>query len=527
MKLKEFREFFCKDQREDKRFCFILGAGASKQSGIPTGSELVQRWMKEMQERLDQIEINEWIKKENIDPENPARDYPKIYAKRFCRDPRDGYECLEKAMDGREPSCGYSVLAQILAEGHHNIVITTNFDSLTEDALFIYTKKKPLVVGHEALANFIKPFMKRPIIVKIHRDLLFEPKSGEEETSVIAGDLKENLTGIFEYYTPIVIGYGGNDGSLMGFLKELDNIKNGIYWCYRESSKTLDQRIVCLIEQFDGFGVQIPGFDEVMLQFGAGFGFSPLGDKIIELAEERSKKYKEQYARISEAKSVSRETKEAASSIASRGKKDWWYYEMMVRKEQDIEKSDQIYREGIKENPKNAALFGNYAIFLEEKRNSYDKAEEYYLKALEIDPEDANNIGNYASFLADRRNSYEKAEDYYLKALEINPKHANNIGNFAKLLIKKRNLDGAKKLIQKAFYLNKGEGKDLELEIWFYRYAVFLKDYPEADKEIEKLLAEGITSPGWYLDDVLEVAKEQGHPDFDKLKEYADKISAI
>jgi len=89
----------------------------------------------------------------------------------------------------------------------------TNFDSLTEDALFIYTQRKPLVIGHEVLANFIKPFGDRPIIVKIHRDFLLSPKSKLSETKEIETDFKKNLASVFKYYTPLVIGYGGNDGS--------------------------------------------------------------------------------------------------------------------------------------------------------------------------------------------------------------------------------------------------------------------------------------------------------------------------
>ncbi len=33
------------DQRPDRSFAFILGAGASRASGIPTGGELVQKWL--------------------------------------------------------------------------------------------------------------------------------------------------------------------------------------------------------------------------------------------------------------------------------------------------------------------------------------------------------------------------------------------------------------------------------------------------------------------------------------------------
>ena len=30
--------------RNERRYCFILGAGASKTSGIPTGEELARQW---------------------------------------------------------------------------------------------------------------------------------------------------------------------------------------------------------------------------------------------------------------------------------------------------------------------------------------------------------------------------------------------------------------------------------------------------------------------------------------------------
>ena len=224
IKLKTFLSHFCENIREDKKYCFILGSGASKPSGIPTGAELVKQWMTELTDRNDADDLDSWKAEEGISTDDLAKDY----SKRFELDKKEGFAFLEKIMEGREPSCGYSVLAQILDTKLHKVVITTNFDSLTEDALFIYTRKKPLVVGHEALANYIKPFGTRPIIVKIHRDLFLTPKNTTDETSELEINFARNLTGIFQYYTPIVIGYGGNDGSLMGFLEKLDEIEGGI-----------------------------------------------------------------------------------------------------------------------------------------------------------------------------------------------------------------------------------------------------------------------------------------------------------
>ena len=48
LKLNTLLEHFVSDKREDKKVCFILGAGASKQSGIPTGKELVKTWIDDL-----------------------------------------------------------------------------------------------------------------------------------------------------------------------------------------------------------------------------------------------------------------------------------------------------------------------------------------------------------------------------------------------------------------------------------------------------------------------------------------------
>jgi len=203
LKLNAFFYHFKNNQREEKRYCFILGSGASKQSGIPTGGELVDIWLKELKEMHGDAEIDKWLKKEKMNSTNLAEYYPQIYAKRFEIDSREGFTFLEKLMANAEPGCGYSVLAQILDTTNNNIVITTNFDSLTEDALFIYTQKKPLVLGHESLASFIKPFGSRPIIAKIHRDLFLAPKNVSDDTDSLDDNWSKNFSNIFKYSTPL------------------------------------------------------------------------------------------------------------------------------------------------------------------------------------------------------------------------------------------------------------------------------------------------------------------------------------
>jgi tetratricopeptide (TPR) repeat protein len=466
MSIKTFLVHFMRiinKSRLGRRFCFIIGAGASIQSGIPTGAELVKKWLEELREMYDDEELEKWKEEEDIkglENGEAARYYPQIYEKRFSSDPEEGYFCLEDIIERKEPSFGYSVLAKILAETHHNVVITTNFDSLVEDALFIYTNKRPLVCGHEALAGFISPIMRRPLIAKIHRDVLLAPISDPQGTRILAEGWKKSLANIFKFYTPVIIGYGGNDGSLMGFLNALEPIDGGMFWCYWQQGGKPEEEILQLVMKHNGYLVPIIGFDELMLQLNDKLGYPLLHESIVSIAKEKAKNYQDQVENIQKKLSQSQKPSDSAAKAAlkrtiEKQKKDWWSFELLASSETDPDKKEEIYLQGLREIPGSAELTGNYANFLKNIRKDYDKAEELYKKSLELDPQNVTHTGNYANFLSDIRKDYDKAEELYKKALELDPKKAINTGNYANFLhIVRKDYDKAEELYKKSLELD-------------------------------------------------------------------------
>ena len=125
----------CKNER---RYCFILGAGASKTSGIPTGEELAKQWHGEILEQCSKEEIKELKKRLGVRSTKPSsRAYFDLYAMRFFPDYQNGSAFLERTLERAQPSLGYYPLAALLANTRNNLVITTNFDSLVEDALTV------------------------------------------------------------------------------------------------------------------------------------------------------------------------------------------------------------------------------------------------------------------------------------------------------------------------------------------------------------------------------------------------------
>jgi tetratricopeptide (TPR) repeat protein len=489
----------------DRPFCWVLGSGASFQSGIPTGGVLTLQWLKELHEmeELKGRSLENWATSDNLGIKNfdfkkAANFYPWIYWRRYRKFREEGYAFLEKAMETAEPSYGYSVLAQIMARTQHKASVTTNFDNLIADALAIYTRALPLVCGHESLTGFIRPNLQRPLVAKIHRDLLLNPKNEPEELEKLPDEWVSALKMIFESYTPIVIGYGGNDGSLMGLLKSLPPIKGGIFWCYRIADEP-DERIHEVVEHHDGSLVPIFGFDELMLQLWGKLTLDDPRPELQRTHEKRVVEWQRQFEELNKkikepgispaAEKELKPVREAAAAAVERltKEKDWWAWQLKANAEPDPVKQEAIYCEGLKDFPESAELAGNFAVFVNDVRKDYDEAERLHRKALELDPKNAINTGNFAYFMHNVRRDYDEAERFYRKALELDPKSASSTGGFAIFMKNvRKDYDEAERLYRKALEL------DPKHAINTGNFAILIhyvrKDYDEAERLYRKAL---------------------------------------
>ncbi len=486
--LKEFLRIFKdnKDANSSSKYCFLLGAGASVSSDIPLGGELARKWYKVIKADADPEEFEKWKKKKNINENKLDASYSVIYEKRFRANPADGYAEIQNQLTGKEPSVGYAFLAKILAETEHRFVITTNFDSLIEDALFIYTDKKPLVCGHESLAGYINVHGKRPTIIKIHRDVLLDPISDKEGTTDLKNQWKEALKPLVSGFHLVVIGYGGNDGSLMNYLNDLKDNRKPIYWCLREEDNISEQTNGILTE--NDYLVTIKGFDELMLELLSALGLTIEPKDFIKNAERRKQTFEEELNKLVESEQEkAQESGEELSPAIKEILPDWWKYQLRADAEKDIDQQDAIYQEGVEKLPKSHELIGSYAFFLHTIRKEYERAESYYKESLKLAPESALYNGNYALFLRDIRKGYDQAEIYYKKALELKPNDADWNGNYALFLETIRNeYDQAESYYKKALKLDPNDA------YWNGSYASFLhtirKEYDQAETYYKKSL---------------------------------------
>lgn len=519
------------ENKSDTRFVFLLGAGASVQSGISSANKLAKKWIEEIKEDLGD-NFEKWLTDTKIDKHNLAFSYTEIFQKRFEHNPKNGYEYLQKLMEGIEPSIGYSILSQILEQTNHNFVITTNFDSLIEDALFLFTSQRPLVCGHESLASFIQLNSTRPTIIKVHRDILLDPYNTPDNTCSLETSFENALKPILVNSPMIILGYGGNDKSIMNLLN--NNQRQAIYWCVRNTAN-ISPEIKEILEknEMDRI-VKIDGFDEFMVAlFSNVYNFESIKSLseeddtkslIVQNALEKVQKYKKQLDSFKEEvkKSDSKDFKENSKSILPNS----WDYILKADSEKDIVEKNKIYLEGMNAYKNNLELTFNYAIFLENKKKDYDTAEIYYKQCLDIDSNNSFIHGTYAIFLQNIRKDYQKAEIYYKKSLNTNSLDADLNGNYSQFLLIQNRKEESIQYLQKAFELHTTEN-NLLVELWFYKLAHFQEEYITAKDKLDELIMSEYKSLDWDFSQNIEQAIKENHPHVEVLKEYANKISEL
>lgn len=503
-------------QRTERPFCFILGAGASRSSGISTGSEMANVWLREMYdaENFYTRTLEEWATSERLEIDgfelkNLASFYPQLYRRKYGDNEQNGYAFLENQMEGKEPSFGYSVLAYLLSETSHRVVVTTNFDNLVADALSIHSSRFPLVIGHDALAQYAAVELRRPLVAKIHGALGFSPKSQPNDISSLPQGWCIALRRILDRYTPIVIGYEGNDGSLMGFLKTLPaEIPDRIFWCvYAPDVMGMDclNRVSPEVRDYvkarRGRFVPIRGFDELMAKLLTRLkekGSVPdLLERLKNRARDRELNYEKQQDKLVETalmlgpgqrgtgggKEADTALSEAVSEIGdSRKDKPWWSWVQEAQAAPDHDTKERILSQGVEALPNSAPMRRSYAGFLADESRDFDKAQAHYQRAVEIDPKDYLTMAFYGDFLERHRKDIDQAEDYFRRALIEKPDDDYILTRYANFLYDVRGeLQKAEDLYEQALKLYPNYEYLLEV------YPQFLRDARGNVKKAEEL----------------------------------------
>ena len=515
-----------------KRFCFVLGAGASRASGIPSGQNLVDQWDEYIRRRDSQKEYEIWQREMEIrSKQDQYAHYSDYYQKRFEEDEAEGHTFIRNVTAQAEPSAGYLALANVMTGTANNIVLTTNFDKLVETSIFRDTAQIPWVISTEEELKYLDLYADYPKILKLHGDMFNNMRNTTEETQRLDLSWKEMLKDVLKTYHPVFIGYAGNDPGLMGYLESVAGQIKRPYWLYYREDE-LTERIWKFVANSGGCFVDGRiGFDGVLMHLFDRFHFQKA---YMEQAKEREQVFQAKWQEAKDAltKLLADETesrkdqdlsddnsmRESVAQIIGQEMPEIWLYNLWnYRPEEqkrlldaalvkfpksayvlgsyalywedqhEMDEAEKYYLNAIEADPKNARNLGNYANFLYEQRQDYDKAEKYYQRAIKADPKNTDHLGNYAVFLKKQRQDYDKAEEYYQRAIEANPKDADHLGNYANFLWKQRqDYDKAEAYYQRAINADPKHANPLG------NYANFLcdqrQDYDKAEEYYQRAI---------------------------------------
>jgi tetratricopeptide (TPR) repeat protein len=272
---------------ENPNYTLLLGAGCSITSGIRSGGQLINLWREEIytdlinkdEKSTDKLPYSSegavnYLSKKEGGWYNKDNEYSSLFEKKYDL-PRQRRMFVEREVSDKTPSIGYAYLIKLIEANYFNTLFTTNFDDLINEAFYQFTDLRPISCAHDSSINSITVSSKRPKIIKLHGDYLFDDiKSTLRETESLEDNIRKKFIEFSKDFGLIVVGYSGNDRSIMDvlnyLLKHEDYFKNGIYWCVRKGD-IISEELRKLLWKERVYFIEIEGFDEL---------FAEVNDKI-------------------------------------------------------------------------------------------------------------------------------------------------------------------------------------------------------------------------------------------------------
>jgi Tfp pilus assembly protein PilF len=554
----EFSNRFARSISEQgQRFTWFLGAGCSISSGISAADALVERWMRELTEiqQLPDSGIADWRKKSfpNYDSKKPALSYAEIFKRRHPA-PIDRQREIEMICAQAEPAYGYATFAQLLSsEGIGrlcNIILTTNFDDLILEALYMYGERaaRPQVISHESLTRYVRINSPRPTIVKLHGDAHLDPKNLTPETEKITEDAAEHLYPFVQDSALIFIGYGGNDKSIVNFFVGCPEaaLASQIYWVSKEEPpdnfiEWLSNRRALRVDHTD--------FDRLMHQLrGALMITHPKRERWNENYDNYLKQYSD-FEREIEAQPTSEEKSALLQVSVETNKSLPADVQVLVAADMEPKRARQIHEDGLRMFPDSGLIHNSYGVFLL-FANEPDRAEVEFRRAVELTPDNANYLYNlgaallrwgdseeagkllkqaldlspldprkmaqYALFLDRVRNDAEGALDYFKRAVALNSNDESFETNYGQFLLLRGQTEEGLRWLKRA--LTPWTAKHLAVRILFNQYVSDQQRSGRALKSLYQKLRAGDREYFWDIAPVIERAVAEGLPNAEFIR---------
>lgn len=234
-------------------YALLIGSGVSRSSGIPTGWEII----------LDLSRKLAHLKGENCEPDPVAwyrdtfgedPDYARLI-QQIAKSPAERTSLLRSYFEPTEeerqqglkiPTKAHTAIARLVASGYLRVIVTTNFDRLTESALES-AGITPTVISTPDSSEGAPPLTHAGCsIIKVHGDYLDSRiKNSPEELAQYDKRINRLLDRIFDEFGLIVCGWSAEwDVALRNALERCKSYRFTTYWTAREEPTAAPSKLI-------------------------------------------------------------------------------------------------------------------------------------------------------------------------------------------------------------------------------------------------------------------------------------------
>jgi hypothetical protein len=223
-------------------YCLLLGSGISRPAQIPTGWEVtldLVRRVAALQDVSDETDWAAWHKSKFGKEPNYSELLDQLAS---TPDERRSvlHSYIEPNAEDIEAGCkvptrAHRAIARLVAAGHVRVIITTNFDRLTENALRENGVEPTVISSDDSLKGAVPLIHSRCYVVKIHGDYLdTRIRNTDAELGAYTPELNALLDRIIDEHGLIVCGWSGDwDPALRSAITRAPNRRYPLFWAAR------------------------------------------------------------------------------------------------------------------------------------------------------------------------------------------------------------------------------------------------------------------------------------------------------
>ncbi len=223
-------------------FALLLGSGVSRAAGIPTGWEVIL----ELTRRVAAAELGS-------PPDDPARWYGEVIGgepdygvllDKLTTSPDERRAILhrfieptpdELAQGLKTPTKAHRAIARLVRDGFVRVIVTTNFDRLTENALREEGVEPTIVSTEDGIIGMTPLIHTRCLVVKVHGDYLdTRIRNTNAELAAYPSSLNTLLDRIWDEHGLVACGWSGEwDVALRDAISRAPSRRYATAWASR------------------------------------------------------------------------------------------------------------------------------------------------------------------------------------------------------------------------------------------------------------------------------------------------------